>query len=60
MDQNFQKWHWNFSMRSGFKKNASHTKIPMPFLSSLDNLLEDAYIIFQKSVDNFAIEHQTC
>ena len=24
------------------------TKIPMPFLSSLDNLLSDAYIGFQK------------
>ena len=29
-------------------------------LSSLDNLLKDAYIIFQKSVDNFEIEHKTC
>ena len=25
----------------------------MPFLSSLDNLLLDEYIIFQKGVDNF-------
>ena len=25
----------------------------MPFLSSLDNLLWDAYIIFQKGVDKF-------
>ena len=25
----------------------------MSFLSSFDNLLEDAYIIFQKGVDNF-------
>ena len=32
----------------------------MQFLSSLDNLLYDAYIIFQKSVDNFEIEHKTC
>ena len=32
----------------------------MLYLSSLDNLLEDAYIIFQKSVDNFEIEHKTC
>ena len=29
-------------------------------LSSLDNLLLDAYIIFQKCVDNFEIEHRTC
>ena len=32
----------------------------MPFLSSLDNLLHDAYIIFQKGVDNFEIEHRNC
>ena len=32
----------------------------MPFLSSLDNFLSDACIIFQKGVDNFEIEHKTC
>ena len=32
----------------------------MPFLRFLDNLLEDAFIIFQKDVDNFEIEHKTC
>ena len=32
----------------------------MLFLSSLDNVLEEAYIIFQKGVDNFEIEHKTC
>ena len=32
----------------------------MLFLSSLDNLLQDAYIIFQKGVDDFEIEHKTC
>ena len=32
----------------------------MLFLSSLDNLLLDAYIIIQKGVDNFEIEHKTC
>ena len=32
----------------------------MPVLSSLDNLLKDAYIVIQNSVDNFAIEHKTC
>ena len=31
----------------------------MIFLSSLDNLLKDAYIIFQKGVDNFEIERKT-
>ena len=36
------------------------TKILMPFLSSSDNWLHDACIIFQKSVDNFEIEHKTC
>ena len=30
----------------------------MPFLSSLDNLLLDAHIIFRKSVDNFEIAHK--
>ena len=32
----------------------------MLFLSSLDKLLEDTYIIFQKGIDNFKIEHKTC
>ena len=36
------------------------TLILMLFLSSLDNLLSDAYIIFQKDVDNFEIENKTC
>ena len=36
------------------------TQISMPFLSCLDNLLEDAYIIFQKGVDNFEMERKTC
>ena len=30
----------------------------MPFLSSVDNLLQNAYIIFHKGVDNFEIEHK--
>ena len=30
----------------------------MPFLSSLDNLLLEAFIIFQKSVDNFEIQQK--
>ena len=32
----------------------------MLFLVSLENLLKYAYIIFQKDVDNFEIEHKTC
>ena len=32
----------------------------MLFLSSLDNLLQDAFISFQKDVANFDIEHKTC
>ena len=32
----------------------------MSFLTSLENLLQDAYIIFQKGVDDFEIEHKTC
>ena len=30
----------------------------MPFLSFLDNLLEDVDIVFQKGADNFEIEHK--
>ena len=30
----------------------------MPFLSSSDNLLQDACIDFQKGVDNFRIAHK--
>ena len=42
-------------------KTAGLTKISMPFLSSLDNLLKDACIIFWKSIDNFEIHvaHKT-
>ena len=36
------------------------TEILLPFLSFSDNLFKDAYIIFQKSVDNFEIVHKTC
>ena len=38
------------------------TKIPMLFLTSLDNLLyyKDVNIILYKSVDTFEIEHKTC
>ena len=41
-------------------KTACPTKILMLFSSSLDNLLWEAYIISQKGVDNFEIEHKTC
>ena len=41
-------------------KTAWSTKISMPFLSSVKNLLIDAYIIFQESVDSLEIEHKTC
>ena len=34
-------------------------KISIPFFSFLDNLLKDAYIIFQKGVNNFEIEYKT-
>ena len=36
------------------------TNISMPFMSSLNNLLQDAYLIFHKVVDYFEIEHKTC
>ena len=32
----------------------------MIFLSSWDNFLQDTWIIFQKGVDNFEIEHKAC
>ena len=35
-------------------------QILMLFLSFLDNLHLDAYIIFQKCVENFEIEYKTC
>ena len=35
-------------------------KISIPFIISLENLLKDAYIIFQKGVNNFEIEYKTC
>ena len=35
-------------------------KISSPFIISLNNLLKDAYIIFQKGVNNFEIEYKTC
>ena len=70
--QGTQKWHWSFSRPSGRSKqskccfwiNNSRTAWPtlilMLFLSSLDNLLQDAHIIFHKDVGNFEIEHKTC
>ena len=36
------------------------TKIIMPLFSFLDNLLQDACIIFQNSVDSFEIVDKTC
>ena len=32
----------------------------MPFLSLSDNMLQNAFIIFQNSVDNFEIAYKTC
>ena len=32
----------------------------MPFFIFSDNLLQDAHITFQNSVDNFEIVHKTC
>ena len=40
-------------------RTAWPTKNLMLFLSSLDNLLSDACIIFQEGLDNFEIEHKT-
>ena len=50
MGQNSQNIVWINN-----SKNLLATLNLMLFLSSLDNLLQDAYIIFQKGVDNFQI-----
>ena len=55
MDQNSQNVAWINNSRTPWP-----SQILMLFLSSLDNLLQDAYIIFQKGVGNFEIEHKTC
>ena len=41
-------------------KIAWPTKIQMSFLSSLNNLLKDAYFVYQAVIDYFEIEHKTC
>ena len=67
-----QKWHWNLSRHSGFLAMDQMFKIlflsitqePLglrkfnAILSSLGNLLWDAYIILQKDVDRFEIENK--
>ena len=40
--------------------NNPRTAWPTYFFFDLDNLLYDAYIIFQKGVDDFEIEHKAC
>ena len=55
MDQNSQNVVWINNSRTDWP-----TLMLVLFLSSLDNLLYDVYIIFQKGVDNFEIEHKTC
>ena len=36
-------------------RTALATKFLMPFLSFSDNLIQDAYVNFQNSVDNFEV-----
>ena len=57
MDQNSQNALWICNSRTAWP-----TSILMLFLSSLDNLLQDACIIFffKKSVNDFEIEHKIC
>ena len=57
MDQNSQNYVLFNNSRTAWP-----TYILVLFLSSLDSLLlvYDAYVIFQKGVDNFEIEHKTC
>ena len=55
MDENSQIMFWSIT-----QEPLGLLKSWMPFLSSLDNLLWNAYVIFHKGVDNFEIEHKTC
>ena len=67
-----KKKNWNLSRPSGSwvidqnniltsliynLKTTRPTKISIPFFSSLDNLLSNAYFTFQKGVDNSKKEH---
>ena len=54
MDQNSQN-----IVLINYSRTAWPTWILMLYLSSLDNLLQDTYIIFQKSIDNFEIAQKT-
>ena len=54
IDQNMQ----NFVLTNNSKATWP-TKILMSFSNLSDNLLQDAYIIFKNSVDNFDIAHKT-
>ena len=54
---------WDFACLQQLSEGVSHnmkekslSSVSELFLSSLDNLLKDAYIIFQKGVGNFKIE----
>ena len=49
-----------FPAKAGDTKTARLTKISMPFLSSLDNLLKMNILFFKKSSDNFEIAQKTC
>ena len=53
MDQNSQN-----NVLTNNSRTAWSADILMPFLSSLNNLLQDAYIIFQTGVDSFEKEHK--
>ena len=53
MDQNSQNVVWINNARTAWP-----TYILVLFLNSLDKLLQDAFIIYQKGVDSFEIEHK--
>ena len=49
-----------FIVLINYSQNARPTWISMFFLRSVDNLLLDVYIIFQKDWIIFELEHKTC
>ena len=75
MSEKLEKWQWNLSRSNGswvinqsnilpdFINNTRTVwciEMSMPFLSFSDNLLQDAFIIFQNGADNFEIVYKIC
>ena len=56
----YRSKQWKCCVWINNSRTALPTLILMLFLSSSDNLLSDAYVIFQKDVDVYEKEHKTC